>query len=293
MAKNVIMRPVFNRPEMFQLSLEYEIKARESYNFPSDLMTLFIIEHGTPKKTIELIKNYPFEATYIQRPKKFGLTINILEGFKNAFGLADDYVIYIEDDILVHETYFQYMDIMLGMVDNFSVVSAYNADDNGSVNEMYKGHHYAALAPLISKEFHTDYVLPCSNKTYYTKPAQYVVNLGMKYKEHWGKLYKYKNTTTHHEQAGLHNRLVDVAAIESDLWVYMPRVNRHQHIGYFGKNRPGGIIPGKTYEERVENLRKIITSAEEMYKRTATKCYNDYATFSPKLDNWDGTLYVK
>jgi len=290
---NILMRPVYNRPEMLQLSLEYEIKARESYNFPSDLTTLFVIEHGTPKKTLELLKEYPFKANYIHRQKKFGLTVNILEGFKTAFGLTSDYVIYIEDDVLVHETYFQYLDIIMNMADDFSIISPYNFNDGGDVSEVYKGHHYAALAPLISKKFHTDYVLPCSNKVYYSKPAQYVINLGMKYKEHWGKLYKYKGTYTHWEQAGLHNRLVDMAAIEDDLWVYMPRVNRQQHIGYFGKNRPGGIIPGKTYEDRVENLRKIITSAEEMYRLTATKCYNDYKTFSPKLNDWDGTLHVK
>lgn len=294
MAKNIIMRPVYNRPEMLQLSLEYEVKAREAYyDFPSDLVTLFVVEHGTPEKTLELLKDYPYESRFIRRSKRFGLTVNILEGFKSAFNLTSDYVIYIEDDILVHETYFQYMDVLLNTVDNFSVLSAYNRDDGGNVNEIYKGHHYAALAPLISKKFYTDYVLPCSNSVYYSRPGAYVINMAKNYKEHWGKLYKYKNTSEHHEQAGLHNRLVDIAAIEEDMWVYMPRVNRHQHIGYFGKNRPGGAIPGNSYDERLENLRKIILSADEMYRLTATKCYNDYKIFSPKLNDWDGTLYVK
>jgi len=292
------MRPVFNRPEMLQLSLEYEIKARESCNFPSDLTTLFAVEHGSPKKTLDLIRNYPFKSSFIQRPQRYGLTVNILEGFKSAFKLADDYVIYIEDDILVHETYFQYMDVMLNMVDDFSVLSAYNFNDNGDVNEVYRYNHYAALAPLISKKFHTDYMLPHSNKIYYAKPAQYVINLGKHYKEHWGKackdgkFYKYKDTLTHHAQAGLCNRLTDVAAIEDDLWVYMLYINRQQHVGIYGFNRPGDKLPGNSFEERLENLREIIKDANKMLECAGTKAYKDYAVFSPKLESWSGVLKV-
>lgn len=292
---NVILRPVYNRPEMLRLSLEYEIMAREHYMLPGRFITVFLVEYGTPQSVIDMTNNYPYESFGVFRQQKFGLTINILEGMKDAFGLADDYVIYIEDDILLHKTYFEYMDILLSTknLGKFSVLSPFNQNDSGNVKEVYRGHHYAALAPLITKEFHSDYILPCSSDAYYKNPPSFVMSLNKKYEKYFGKGYKYNGTTTHYEQAGMLNRLVDAAMLDQGKYVIMPRVNRQQHIGYFGKNRPGGIIPGKTFDERLENLREIILDADKMYQMSATKQYNDYRIFSPKLDEWDGKLYVK
>lgn len=290
---NVILRPVFNRPEMLTLSIENEIKAREAQDM-FDLTTLFLVEHGSDPKTLELIKNYPFEAKYIVREKKYGLTVNILEGMKEAFNLADNFVIHLEDDILLHKDYFLYMDSLMRLVDTdpFSVLSPFSQKDEGDVREVNKHNHYAALAPLISKDFFIKYIKKCAYEDYYRNPAAYVIGLNNMFKEHWeSRKYKYTNAV-HHEQAGLINRLVDVAIIEEERYVYTPRINRQQHIGYFGKNRPGGKIPGNSYEERVENLREIILDADKMYSMSATKQYNDYKVFSPELEEWDGTLYL-
>jgi hypothetical protein len=291
---NIILRPVFNRPEMLALSLEYEKKAREYYDF-GDLETLFLVEYGADLKTKKLIKEYPFEAKYIVREKKFGLTINILEGMKAAFEITDNFIIHLEDDILLHETYFEYMAVLQALIghDNYSVLSPYNPNNKGDVQEINKHNHYAALAPLISKKFFEIYVKPCANVDYYNNPPKFVAALNNMYKAHWeSRRYKYTNTA-HWEQAGLINRLVDVAIIEEKRYLYRPMINRHQHIGYFGKNRPGGIIPGGNYKERLANLREIILDADKMYKMSATKQYNDYQIFSPELKKWDGKLILK
>ena len=294
---NIIMRPVFNRPEMLQLSLEYEVIAKEYFMLPGEYITVFIVEYGSPEKTLELIKNYPFKYKHIIRGEKYGLSKNILKGMKEAFKLADDHVIYIEDDILIHKTYFQYMDILLNMFskDEYSVLAAYNGDDNEGVHELYKGHHYAALAPLISKEFFENYIEPCVTEIYYknfSTRSAFCRSLAAKYA--YSNLYKYRNNPdTHNEQAGLINKLVDVCLIEEGKYVITPYVNRQQYIGYFGKNRVGGQIPGGNFEIRVKNLREIIKDANKMYKLSATKQYNDYRVFSPKLEEWDGTLHIK
>ena len=294
---NVILRPVFNRPEMLQLSFEYEIAAREYFMLPGEYVTVFIVEHGSPKKTLELVENYPFKSRHIVRSEKYGLSKNILEGMKDAFKSANDYIIYIEDDILIHKTYFQYMGILLNMFskDEYSVLSPYNGDDNDDVNEIYKGHHYAALAPLISKDFFEKYIEHCVTEIYYkdyNSRDKFVMALAKRYQDN--ELYKYRNNPgAHNEQAGLINKLVDVCLIEEGKHVIMPYVNRQQHIGYFGKNRPGGKLPGNNFEERLFNLREIIKDADKMYELSATKQYNDYLTFSPKLEGWDGTLHVK
>lgn len=288
MSKNVILRPVYNRPEMLHLSLEYEIKAREYYKFSLPLHTIFIVEHGSPKETLSVLKQYPFSHEYIYREKKYGLSANILEGMKVAFKNTADFVVYIEDDVLVHKTYFNYMDLLLNMdIGTFSVLSPFSFDDNGNVNKIRKQNHYAALAPLINKEFFIKYVEKFANKAYYNNRNIVITALTKKYAHH--KAFKYKNNM-HNEQAGLHNRLVDVAFIEEGMSMILPFVNRQQHIGYFGKNRPGGVIPGKSFEERLSNLRNIIKDANKMYQLSATKQYNDYKIFSPKLKNWKGVL---
>ena len=290
---NVILRPVFNRPEMLTLSLEHEIAAREKYDL-CDFITLFLIEHGSDDKTKELVKNYPYSAKYVVREKKFGLTVNILEGMKTAFDMADEFVLHLEDDILLHKDYFVYMKTLQDLVgENYSVLSPYCPDDGGDVNEVNKHNHYAALAPIISKKFFETFVRPCAIEQYYRNPVRFTTQLNDMYKDFWdSRKYKYTNAQ-HHEQAGLINRLVDVAIIERDWYLYMPRVNRQQHIGYFGKNRPGGKIPGDSYSERLNNLRSIILDAKKMYDLSATKQYDDYRVFSPKLDDWDGKLFLK
>lgn len=292
---NIIMRPVYNRPEMLYLSLEYEKAAREYYDFPHELSTLFIVEAESPSKTIELVEAYEFPKEVIYRKKKLGLSINILTGMKKAFEMADGFVIHLEDDVLMHKTYFHYMDILLNMNLSYSVLSPFNKNDDGNVNEVFFGHHYAALAPLIDKEFFENYVEHCITPVYYENYAsrdRFVRALGGKYQDN--KLYKYRtNPGAHNEQAGLINRLVDAALIEEGKYVIQPFVNRQQHIGYFGKNRPGGKLPGKDFDERLDNLRGIIENPKIMYELSATKQYNDYLTFSPKLEEWDGTLEIK
>lgn len=294
MATNIILRPVYNRPEMFYLSLEYEIKARKYYMLPDDFITVFLVEHGSPKIIHDLIDEYPFKKRSILRQKKFGLTVNILEGMKEAFNLTDVYVVYIEDDILLHKTYFEYLDVALNMksLGKFSIISPYSPDDGGSVEEIRKTHIYAALAPLINKEFYFNYIYKCSNEAYYNNMYRFVLKLNEKYKDYWeSRKYKYTDGA-HYEQAGVINRLVDAAMIDDDMHVIMPRVNRQQHIGYFGKNR-AGFLSGKNFDERLTNLREIIKDPNEMFKHTNSKQYNDYKIFSPKLNDWSGTLTLK
>lgn len=290
------MRPIYNRPEMLKLSLEYEIRARECFKFDTDLHTVFVVEHGSPKTVVNLAKEYPYSHEFVFRESRYGLTPNILEGMKACFGVTDDFLIYIEDDILVHETYFQYMSILLNHKDvgKFSVLSPYNHDDNGGVDRIRRAHHYAALAPLIGKYFFNKYVLQFCDVSYYRNPAKTMIALNNRYKEHWeSRRWKYRDST-HFMQAGAINRLVDAAMIDEDMYVIQPFVNRQQHIGIYGNNRNFlRPIPGNTFDERVESFREIIKDPKKMYDMAGSKQYNDYRTFSPKLEDWEGELNIK
>jgi hypothetical protein len=289
MATQIIMRPVYNRAEMLYLSIEAEIEARNYYKFSDDLLTLFVVEYGADPMTVEIVKQYPFKSYCIFRKKKAGLTVNILEAFKDAFNLTSDYVLYIEDDTLMHKTYFKYLDVILNMpeANKASVISSFNKDDDGDIHELYKGYHYAALCTTIFKKFYLEYVYPFSVSEYYNDMYGYIAELDKKYKDN--KLYKYQ-TFAHVEQAGMINRAVDINHIQEDGYVIMPFVNRSQHVGFYGKNRPGGFIPGNSFDERLKNLKEIIKDVNKLYKASATPEYNDYKVFSPKLEAWDGFL---
>ncbi len=296
MSKNVILRVAWNRAEMLQVTIEHEIAAREYYKFPDEFVTLFVLDHGYTSDVMNVIKEYPYEYKIVNRDSHQGLTKNILLGMHEAFNMTDDYVIYIEDDIAVHKSYFQYLDTLMGMdCGKVSVYSAYTPTNGDDINEVYRTHRYAAWASVILKDFYKDYIQPCINPIYYQNygsRSRFIVALGSQYQEHWGpEGYKYGTKgDQHNEQAGLINRLVDVVMIEEDKHVIMPRVNRQTHIGFYGKNRPGKL-EGNSFEARLENLRGIVEN-NAFYEKTAAKQYNDYTIVPPELDDWDGTLYL-
>jgi len=279
---------------MLYLSFEYEKAAREYYSLPGQFVTLFLVEAGTPQEVLNVVQQYPYESVYEFRPQRYGLTVNILEGMKQAFKMADDFVIYIEDDVLLHRTYFKFMDVLLNMHEiqgKYSILSPFSKVEGDNVNHIFKRHHYAALAPFIPKEFHTNYILPHSTMEYYKNEPGFIKAMDEHFEKHRDKGYKYRvDKLMHWQQAGMINRLVDIAMIQEDKWVINPDINRQQHIGFFGINRPGGMIPGNGFKQRVENLREIIKTPEALYEATGSKQYKDYTAFRPGLESWDGTL---
>ncbi|RLI66484.1 MAG: hypothetical protein DRO67_01000 [Candidatus Asgardarchaeum californiense] len=304
---NVIMRPVWNRPEMLYLSMEAELEARKHHEFSNDLLTVFVLDHGYNEKVLEIVESYPEPKKIIKRQKRLGLTVNILEGMKESFTHADDYIIYIEDDMVVHKTYFQFLDVLMNLVkpEEYSVIIGHSKgiQNKGrknfdppdvNLNAVVKDHVYAAFASLIRKEFFNDYILPCIGPTYYKNFGtrdKFVTALGTKYQQDKRFKYKGRSMHAHNEQAGLINRLVDVALIEEGKCTLRPVATRTIHIGVYGKNRPGNI-PGKDFNERLSLLRHAVEN-NKLYNLTRSKQYDDYEGFSPRLDEWDGTLYVK
>jgi len=283
---NVILRPVWNRPEMLALSLESEKAARARTH--EDYVTVFAIEYGAPPKVLDLITNYEFPARYIVRKKHFGITRNVLEGMKAAFDIAESYVIHLEDDVVLHESYFEFMDALRVIAKEWSVLSAYSQTNEGDVRAVVKREWYSALAPLISKRFFNAYIARHAKQEYYARKVEYMLRLGVQYAR--SSLYKYKDAT-HCQQAGLINRLVDVARIERGWRVFSAEIPRQIHIGFYGANRLGALPPG-SFSERLAWLRRAIARGE-LYAATRSKEYDDYLPFSPKLETWDGTLYVK
>jgi len=293
---NTVLFAVWNRPEMLKIVMENFLEAYE-YHPLEDIKILFAIEGGAPDKVLELVNEFPMEKKIIIRPDWFGLSKNILEGMKVAMDMSDDYVLFQADDIVIHKTFFQFYDILINQigVEGISTCTTAVYKEGGDPNLVHRGHFYDAAGAFISKKFHTDYIRPCSAPQFYNNKPKFVTAFDVKYKDYWkpGKKgdYKYQaGIAEHHQQAGLINRLVDVAYISEGLKTLKVDVSRVRNIGFYGRNRPGGKLKGNTYEERLRFLRKIVNDRDAIYRLTGTKQYADYVNFDKSLDSWDGTI---
>ena len=293
---NILLRPVWNKAEMLKLSIDYEKVAREHHDFSSDIYTIFVAEYGTTPDVMRVVSEYPFDYELITRPSRFGLTANIMEGYKVAFSRSDSFVITVEDDILIHRTYFEYIDALFALGRELPKFSVINADGGkrGGPSYIKRAHHYGPAAPLIDKGFFEKYVLPHANPEYYNNRVRKMTQLNRNYlKYHESGRYKFHDVRFD-EQAGLINRLVDHAMIDEGIYVLTPEVRRERNIGYFGKNRPGGSIPGNSFDERFENLTNIVKDPKVMVEHAGTEGREgDYALFNPSLDTWNGEMKLR
>lgn len=290
---NYIVRTAWTRPEMLLLSIESEIEARNHY-VNGDYKTLFCVEHGAAPETDAIIRNYPYEYEAHHRSKGFsrpGINHNLLAGMVYAAQHSDDYIIVILDDILIHKTYFQYIEAVMNMdVGKYSSILAHNAFDQGDVHEIFRGNYYRDLAVLITKEFVLNYVAPMV-EPFCKDPIRLLTALNKKYVEFYGTKYIYNNLA-HRAQDGLMRRLTNAALIEEDRATITPMLDRQVHIGFYGVYRPGKGVPGRNFEERLSNMRKIIEE-HRYFEFAQCKEYNDYRKFSPELDEWDGKLILR
>jgi hypothetical protein len=281
--------PVWNRPEMFKLCQESVIQARDYYEIEG-LHTIFVVEYGAPDTIFNIIKEYPFEYEVVVRDRKFGLTKNLLEGFKYAIDKSDDWVMFQADDVVVHKTYYKYMNTVFNM-DVGPVSTYYGGGTNyeGNVHTVFKIINYDAMGSVITKEFFEKYIRQHTKDDYYSNRSHYLTKVLDNVYKHDVKNYKFhRNIGRYNEQAGLINRLVDLARINDGMWIISPEVDRTRDIGFYGKNRHGNL-PGKTYAERLENLRTIIEDPEVMKKHTP-HYHRYYKLFNSNLDNWNGEL---
>lgn len=293
--KGYILRAVYNRPEMLYLSLEAEAKAREVLN-GDNYKTLFVIEHNPDPMCLEVIdKYYPFEKAAVVRPfRHFGWG-NILEGFKQLFDDEEtDYVLNIEDDCVVHDSYFTYMSDALSLMEgkDFSVINASRRHAKNAELDVLQGTNlFEAPGCLMNGKFFNKYVRPYATYDYY-RDRQSTIHLINKRNGNDPRS-KYrperKNVFQHVGWDGMVNRLIDTAFIEEGIRSYSPKCDRQIHIGFYGQNR-GGKLPfnHRTFEERVEALREVTTSATKMAE--LDKHYNDYIDFDPRLNGWKGQL---
>jgi len=295
--KNIILFAVWNRPEMLQIVTESLVEAYDYHPLP-DMEFVFAVEYPNDPKVLELVKNFPLPVRdVVVRKERYALSKNILEGMKTAMAHSNDYIMFQADDIVVHKTFFKFYDTLINTInlDEISTCTTAIYKEGGDVNLVYKGHFYDAAGAFITRNFYENYIKHCSVPQFYNNKPGFVTALDAKYKQHWkpGKSgdYKYEHgIAEHHQQAGLINRLVDVAYIEDGLHSLKVDVSRVRNIGFYGRNRPGGQLRGNNFEERLSFLRSIVNDRDAIYKLTGTKQYADYVNFDKNLDEWDGKI---
>ena len=163
----------------------------------------------------------------------------------------------------------------------------------GDPNVVHKSNFYDAAGACLTKEWFTKYIKPLANEKFYKNRVRIICALDEKFKKHGAPKYKYSNRpkAEHNEQAGLLNRLADVAFIKEDMHTIVPELARVRNIGFYGKNRGGTDLPAGAYEERLEILRECVKDSRKIF--SMTKYFkDDYVDFGPPIDNWDGTITV-
>ena len=104
-----ILRPCYKKPEMLYFSLKYEALARDNTPFGNDLVTVFTVDGGFAKETMQLVNDFPYPKEVITHGRNVGPVTNIWDGFQSVIGRMDDYIFYVEDDVLMHQDYFLFV----------------------------------------------------------------------------------------------------------------------------------------------------------------------------------------
>lgn len=292
---NILIRSVFNRPEMLYLSIKYEIAARKYYQ-NDDIKTIFAVDYGGDPGCLDVIKRYPFEKFVIQRPYRHKVCANIMEALRATTQHIDTYFINLEDDCVLHKTYFKFVDEALKLIPDkkFSVLTTWGLSPHGDPSVLKPGVFSCGPGTVISKYFFDKYMLEHATETYYRNwiPTIDAVNRRNEINPNAKYSIKKGNQHDHLDWDGLMNRLVDTALFEEGVHSYSSLCYRLLHIGFFGFNRPYGRYPKEldTFTKRVEFLERGIYEPKLLEQLDGV--YKDYNTFDSRLDSWDGGLLL-
>lgn len=292
---NVILRSVFNRPEMLYLSLKYEKIAREY--FDGEYVTLFVIDAGFDPKCLEVINDYSFNKVVVKRPSNYKVCANIMEGLKQACSKNIEYVINMEDDLILHKSYFKFVKnahLLLKDI-GYSVITTWGYSSNGDPSIIKKTNFSCGPGTMINKKFFEEFIMPFANLGYYNDWLSTINKINELNKDNSIAKYSKKigNQYNHMDWDGLMNRLVDYVSFTHNLHSYSSLCFRLLHIGFYGYNRHGKRFPKElnTFNKRVDFLEENIFNPSMLINLDGY--YSDYSVFDDRLDSWNGTLKLE
>jgi hypothetical protein len=221
---NYILLPGRNRPEFFYLVMESLVKNPEV----KDYGLLFTLASDVDQNYFDIIKTFAdgLKMEIVKEPKRYGLTKGILEGLKMAFRRADEYVIVLEDDVLVSRDFLRFLDYcyrkFCGEASDIASVGTTTNRVIGKADSVYKEQWYLPWGTLIPRYFFDNFLLEHCTEVYYQNSKRYA-----------DRYYPLESMGVAVEQAGLIRRIM----LKNNFYQILPEVPRSLEIGFYGKHR--------------------------------------------------------
>lgn len=289
---NVLLRTVYDKPEMLYLSIKYEKIARDYFN--DDYLTIFAVDYGANPKCLEVIKDYQFDYIIVERPVRHFVCANVLGGLKAGCKRADDYIINMEDDVILHKSYFEFVKKAHDLVKSFgySAITTWGLSPTGDPSILKESDYFCGPGTVINKQFFEEYIVPYATRDYYRNWVPTIQAINELNRDNTKAKYKVGNLS-HLDWDGLANRLVDYASFSKGLHSYSSACFRLLHIGFYGFNRRGGKYPSGiiSFDDKVSFLESNIFNPDMLSKLDGV--YKDYHIFDTALDAWDGSLRLE
>jgi hypothetical protein len=256
---NVVVIPVFNRPELLALTLEYIVKADGA----PDLYFVFVEDHPQNPLNQQLIAKFPYFYSNIFLPerKSEGNAAAIFAGLHAAKALTTrmdvEVVFVVEEDVLVSRGFFAAHEAIHKRFRPFAVSSVYNHNRKkeqlpADPNALYADFNFQAVGTSIDPRF-LDIILDHLCPEYFNDKQGYCEREFPKSKIPFV------------EYDGLVGRVMN-SLNEKCMYPFVPRA---AHVGYYGMIRQGVPPEGETFEERLACLRGMTEA--DMNERTDTK----------------------
>jgi len=259
MNKDIVIIPVFNRPEYLLVCLQLlkaNLEAKEH-------LFLFACDSGHDKNNERVIeaemKGFDYKVIFNNGNKyrEMKQSYNLLKAYEFALTLTDGLIYMVEDDIFCSVSFFKtHRKIHTCEPDIFCVTANFLNNDKKlqTMNlETYQTSDksiYQSLGVSFKANIIRDYILPHINTMYFISPSKYIKQY---FAKHW-------LSSTYSEQDGLIRRIADL----SKLGIAFPDYPRCYHAGIYGYHRVMPKIHKKTLQEKLSFIIETCFDVEKM-----------------------------
>lgn len=263
---DVVLMPNFNRPEFLEVTLDLISK---NNNFDS-LFYLFVLDVGYRGQVVDVIRSFASKTgikhKILKTPNKgYDLTkqsFNLLNGYKEAAKIADNFVFMIEDDIFVSNYFFDWHYVVNRDNPNiFCSIATRNNNSTIKTTPSWEKYYlidgdYQSLGVCFKKEI-LNKILPFATEAYYRNPIQYCSN----------RFPHSKINGVHVEQDGLIRRVMELSRMPAAFSYH----GLAYHAGFYGYHR-GRKVTGP-HDEKVRKIREICFNKDKMRKASKTEAF--------------------
>lgn len=255
MQRDIVLVPVYDRPEFLWLCLEAISHNPEA----GDLDIWVLVDQHTNQRNIpdhleidRVLSAFCFLRLQkiVQMPHNApGNSLNVLEGYKRAYEAGAAHVFLVEDDVLITEDFFRWHYAVQVAGDWIASIGFRNLRNSAVGKSTEPGEFfssawdYASIGVCFRRE-KLAAVIPHACAAYYSDSGGYILRTFPS--NRFGDCFT--------EQDGLIMRVMgETNGVTA--WPYVPRA---YHLGWYGYHRSGAHYAGRL-EERVQRLRYAIS----------------------------------